>query len=143
MTNCNGIGIEKTIKSFTGLTYAHGLSCLSCCAKWLVCTSCMERQSNSYRMTAHVERCSGTTVKSRETPDINIYFSSWTKWKHNELNSTSSPDAQNLFHMTENDSDGNAGKKQKIQCDFGYHMLAVHHSLRKIQDMKMGVMLID
>ena len=29
----------------------------------------------------------------------------------------SSPDAQRLFNMTENDSDGNAGKERKIQCD--------------------------
>ena len=33
---------------------------------------------------------------------------SWSQW---------SPDAQSLFSMTENDSNGNAGKKQKRQCD--------------------------
>ena len=31
--------------------------------------------------------------------------------------STSSHDAQTLFSMTENDSDMNAGKKQKRHCD--------------------------
>ena len=30
---------------------------------------------------------------------------------------TSSLDAQSLFSMTENDSDGNVGKKQKGKCD--------------------------
>ena len=65
--NCNGIGIKKTIKSLKGLRYAHSLSWLSCCTKLLVCTICMKRQSNSYRMEAHVEECSGITVKSSKT----------------------------------------------------------------------------
>ena len=70
---------KKIMMSFKGLGYAHSLSCLSCCAKWLVCTICMERQSNGYMVKAHVEQCSGITVKSSKTPDINVYTSSWTK----------------------------------------------------------------
>ena len=70
-----------------------------------------------YRMKAHAERCSGITVKSSRTLDINVNTSSWKKWKHNELKSTSSSDAQGLLSMAENDSNGNAGKKQKVQCD--------------------------
>ena len=38
--------------------------------------------------------------------------------ENNELMSASSPDAQSLFSMTENNSNGNAGKKQKEQCHF-------------------------
>ena len=72
---------------------------------------CMERQSNCYRMKAHLERCSGITVKLIETPNT----SSWSKRKHKELKSSSFLDAESLFNM-ENDNDGNAGK-QKIQCD--------------------------
>ena len=34
--------------------YTHSLSCISCCAKWLVCTTCMERQSKCHRMKAHI-----------------------------------------------------------------------------------------
>ena len=103
---------KKNIKNFKGLGYAHSLSCLSCCAKWLICTMCMERQSNCCRMKAHVERCSGITVKSIKTPNT----SPWSKRKHKELKSSSFLDAESLFNM-ENDNDGNAGKKQKIQCD--------------------------
>ena len=57
-------------------------------------------------MKEHVKRCSGIAVKSIAIP----HNSSWSKRKHNELKSASSPDAQNFFNM-ENDSDGNAGKK--------------------------------
>ena len=112
MLNCDGIGIEKTIKNFKGLGYAHSLSCLSCCARLLVCTMCMERQSNCYGMKAYVERCSGVIVKSIETPNTSLS----SKRKHKELKSASFLDAESLFIM-ENDSDGNAGKKQKIQYD--------------------------
>ena len=70
--SCNGNRVEKTIKSFKGLQYTHSLSCLSCCVKWLICAICMKRQSNSYMMTAYVERCSSITIKSRETPVINV-----------------------------------------------------------------------
>ena len=77
--NCNGIVIEKIIKCFKGLWYLYSLSCLCCCAKWLVCTICMERQSSSYRMKAHVERCCGIIDKSKETWDKNVYTSSWSK----------------------------------------------------------------
>ena len=63
-------------------------------------------------MKAHVERCSGITIKSIETPNT----SPWSKRKHKELKSASFLDAESLFNM-ENDSDGNAGKKQKVQCD--------------------------
>ena len=66
-------------------------------------------------MKAHVERYSGFIVESSDTQDINVYTSSWSKRKHNELMSTSPPDAQSLFSMTKNDIDGNAGKKQKRQ----------------------------
>ena len=57
------------------------------------------------------------------------------------MKSASSPDAQSLFSM-ENDSDGNAAKKQKNGAILVYHILAVHHSLRIIEDMEMGVALI-
>ena len=92
----------------------------------------MERQTNSYRMRAHVEQCSGITVKSRETPDTILYTSLWSKGEHNELKSTSSPGAQSVFGMTENESYGNAGKKQRNSVILVSHMLAVHHSLRII-----------
>ena len=49
--------------------------------------------------------------------DINVSISSWSKWKHNELKSTSSLDAQSLFRLTESESNGNAGRKQNGQCD--------------------------
>ena len=119
------------------------MSYLSWCAKWLVCTICMERKSSRYRMKAYVKRCCGITVKLRETPDINVYTFTWSKQKHNKLKSTSSPDAQSLFSMTNNDSDRNAGKKQMRQCDISYHMLAVHHSLRIIHRMEVEGMLIN
>ena len=93
------------------------MSFLSCSTKWLICTICMERQSNSYGMKAHVERCSGIIAKTRETADINVYTPSWSKQKHNELKSTNYADAQSLFHITENNSDGNAGNTQKRHCD--------------------------
>ena len=98
---------EKNIKSFKGLGYAHSLSFLRCFAKWLICTKCMERQTNSYRMKAHRERCSGITINSIESADIYVYTSSWLKQKHDELKSTSSPDAQSFLSMIENESGGN------------------------------------
>ena len=63
--------------------------------------------------------------------------------ENNELMSASSPDAQSLFSMTENNSNGNAGKKQKNSAILVYHMLAVHHSFRIIQEIEMGAALID
>ena len=66
-------------------------------------------------MKAHVERCNGITIKSNKTPDINVYTYLWSKQKH-QLKSTSSPDAQNSFSMSQNESDGNTEKKQKGQC---------------------------
>ena len=48
---------------------------------------------------------------------MNVYISSWSKRKHNELKSTSSPGAQSLFSMTETNTDWNAGKKEKGQGD--------------------------
>ena len=39
----------------------------------------MERQSNSYRIKAHVMQCSGITVKSSKITVINDYTSSWSK----------------------------------------------------------------
>ena len=63
-------------------------------------------------MKVHVERCSGITVKSIETPNT----SPWSKRKHKELNFASFLDAESLLNMG-NDSDENAGKKQKIQND--------------------------
>ena len=38
--------------------------------------------------------------------------------KYDELKSISSLDTQSLFSITENNSNGNAGKKQKEQCHF-------------------------
>ena len=73
----------------------------------------MKRQSNCYKMRAYVERCSSITVKSTKTPNT----SPWSERKHNKLKSSSFLDAESLFKM-ENDNNRNAGKKQKIQCDF-------------------------
>ena len=109
---------QRSIESFKGLRYAHSLSCLSCYTKWLVCTMCMERQSNNYRMKAHIERCSGITTLVRETLDIIVYMSLWLKQKHNLLKLTSSSDAQSFLSMIENDSEENARNKQKGQCYF-------------------------
>ena len=99
----------------------------------------MERQSNK----ADIEQCRGITVKSSKTPDMNVNTSFWSKRKHNELKSTSSPDAQSLFSMTENDSDGNAEKSKRYSVILVYHMLAIDHSLRIIQDMEMGAAWIN
>ena len=85
------------------------------CAKWIIKITCMERQSNHYRMKPHVETCSGINVQSCKIPDT----SQSLKRKHNELKSTSYPNDQNLFSIKDNDSDGNAGKKQKtVQSKF-------------------------
>ena len=45
--------------------------------------------------------------------------------------------------MAENGSDGNAGKNQKDSVILVYRMLAVHHSLRIIQNMEIGAAWID
>ena len=90
-------------------------------------------------MKAHVERCSCINVKPIKTPNM----SPSSKQNHNKLKSTSSPDAQSLFNMKENGSDRNAGKKQKHSAILVYYMLSVHHSLNIIQDMEMGVALIN
>ena len=64
-------------------------------------------------MKGHVDRCSGINIRLSKTLYINVYTSSWSKQKHNELKSTSSPDAQSSFSITENESDRNVGKKAK------------------------------
>ena len=60
-------------------------------------------------MKAHVERCSGITVKSIET----INTSSWSKRKHKELKSASLLDAQSLFNMKDNYSIGMQERSKK------------------------------
>ena len=77
--SCQCNGIKKTIKSFKEVEYSCSLSCLSCCANWLICTIYIERQSSSNRMEAHVERWNGITIKSGKTPDINVYTSFMVK----------------------------------------------------------------
>ena len=130
--NCNGTEIDNTSKSFNGLGYAHSLSDLSWYAKWLICTICIERQSYRYWMKAYVQKWSGITIKLRETPDINMNTTLLTKCQHNEFKSTSSPNVQSLFSMTENESDGNAEKSKRYSMILVYPMLAVHHSSRII-----------
>ena len=88
-------------------------------------------------MKAHVERCSGITVKLIKTPDTSLSL----KRKHNKLKPVSFLDAESLFNM-ENDSGGNAGKKQKNSAILVVHRIAVHYSLTTVQDMEMGASLI-
>ena len=58
------------------------------------------------------------------------------------MKSASFLDAESLFNM-KNYSGGNAGKKQKNSVILVCLMISVHHSLKIIQDMEMGVALIN
>ena len=88
-------------------------------------------------MKAHVERCSGITVKSIKTPNT----FPWSK-KHEGLKPASFLDAESLLNI-ENDNDGNAGKKQKIQCDLSLSHDISASFFKNSSKLKMGVALIN
>ena len=68
-------------------------------------------------MNENVKILGGFVLKSSRFSDMNVYHSSWSKQKHTESKSISFPNDQSLFSIAENDSDGNAEKMQKGQCD--------------------------
>ena len=76
--SCNDNQLERIIKSFKGLAYANSLSCCSCDTNWLVCTKCMERQSNSHKMNTHVEICSGIIIHLSKILNRNLNTTSLT-----------------------------------------------------------------
>ena len=122
---------QKIIKSFKGLGYAHSLSCFSCCAKWLVCTVCKERQSNCCRMKAHVEKCSGITVRPFKTQKLLNGKENRMIWSLKVYSTWKRMTAM-----------GTQKRSKKNSAILVYHMLSVHHSLKIIHDMEMGAALI-
>ena len=115
---------------------SHSLSNVTYNANWFVCTNCLERQSTRHRTKTLIEKQSGLIIHKSEVLNRNVYSSSFSKQKHNELMSTSSSDSKSVFSFTENESDGKEKWSKNNNVILVIGILAVHHSSRIAEDME-------